>query len=202
MSILKQRCSRSLFPELSLHKEKWEGCKDCILHESAKQKVFYRGDLPCQILFIGDAPGPAEDDLGIPFVGPLAPIFNQVLERGLASHPEKLTYAITNAVLCKPPVKEGTLEANRDLTSEEIKACSGRLSQFLILANPKLVVNVGKTADKATIQAFMASDTYYKTVTISHPGFIERSEDKVREVERAVLQLSQAIHNVFQKGKK
>lgn len=201
MTIPNQRCSRSLFPRLEQHKSNWSDCHNCVLHETAKQKVFYRGDLPCQVLFIGDAPGPSEDDLGVPFIGPLAVTFNTILERALASLPEKITYAITNAVLCKPPVKDNTLESPREPDKEEIKACSGRLSQFMILASPKLVVNVGKTADKASLQAFMANDTYYRTVTINHPGFIERSEDKVREIERAVLQLTQAFVNVFKKGK-
>lgn len=200
MIINNPRCSRSLFPLLEQFKERWHGCQDCVLHETAKQKVFYRGDLPCQVLFIGDAPGPSEDDLGVPFIGTLADTFNTVLVRSFtALLPRKLSYAITNAVLCKPPVKENVLETPREPDKEEIRACAGRLSQFLSLAQPKLVVNVGKHADKASLQAFIVNDVYYRTVTIAHPGFIERSEDKVRETERAVLQLTQALNNVFRK---
>lgn len=202
MTIPNPRCSRSLFPALEQHRDSWNNCQGCILHETAKQKVFYRGDLPCDILFVGDVPGPAEDDLGVPFIGPMAPIFNTILERSLtALLPRKLKYAITNAVLCKPPIKENTVESPREPDKEELKACSSRLASFLALGSPKLVVGVGKVADKALLQAFMSNDIYYRTLSINHPGFIERSDDKQREIERAVLQLTQALQRIFGEGK-
>lgn len=200
MTINIPRCSRSKLPALERHRTLWEGCQGCILHETASQKVFYRGDIPCNVLFIGEAPGPTEDALGVPFRGELADCFNEVVERSIALSPRKISYAVTNAVLCKPPIIENTIETPRPPEKEEILACSSRLNQFLALASPQLVVNVGKVADKATLAAFVIDDVYYRTITIHHPGYMVRQTDKQLEIERAVLQLSQAYQNVF--GKK
>ena len=200
MTINSPRCSRSKLPALERHRSLWEGCQGCILHESASQKVFYRGDIPCDVLFVGTAPGPTDDALGVPIRGETADTFNEVVDRSIALSPRKLSYAITNAVLCKPPIIENTIETPRPPEKEELSACSPRLSQFLALGTPKLIVNLGKIADKATLAAFTIDDVYYRTITIYDTTYMMKSDDRRREIEKAILQLSQAYQNVF--GKK
>lgn len=39
------------------HRAKWNNCTACSLCERRRHVVLYRGDLPCDVLFIGEAPG-------------------------------------------------------------------------------------------------------------------------------------------------
>src|SRR5687768_11168283 len=82
----------------------WDGCFDCTLCESRHKIVHFRGSIPCDILFIGEAPGDSEDTIGYPFIGRAGKIFNKLLlaarERTLWKH---WTYGITNVVACRPP---------------------------------------------------------------------------------------------------
>src|SRR5688500_20033975 len=45
-------------------------CKRCPLHRGRTQVVFGTGDAAADLVFIGEAPGEAEDRQGEPFVGP------------------------------------------------------------------------------------------------------------------------------------
>ena len=49
------------------HVSRWHDCTACPLHQQRDQIVLARGTVPCDILFIGEAPGASEDVLGVPF---------------------------------------------------------------------------------------------------------------------------------------
>jgi DNA polymerase len=49
--------------------DRYRNCTACPLHETAHEKVFFRGCVPCEVLFIGEAPGNDEDLYGEPFIG-------------------------------------------------------------------------------------------------------------------------------------
>ena len=40
------------------HKEKWINCTRCELCENRKKVCLLRGKVPCDMLFVGEAPGP------------------------------------------------------------------------------------------------------------------------------------------------
>jgi len=94
------------------------------------------GDCDCDILFIGEAPGAKEDELGIPFVGRSGKLLEEsLIEIGI----ERKSVYITNIVKRRPP-------ENRDPSPEEIELYRPYLKQQLDIIKPKVVVTLGRFA--------------------------------------------------------
>ena len=86
------------------HKEKWINCYGCDLCEQRDKVVLLRGKIPCDVLFIGEAPGVSEDTLGKPFVGPAGTLLDNIIEE---SDPGELKLAWTNVIACIPKDDDG-----------------------------------------------------------------------------------------------
>ncbi|MEA1909966.1 MAG: uracil-DNA glycosylase [Patescibacteria group bacterium] len=109
---------------------------NCSLRSGCIQPVPGDGSAESDLVFIGEAPGKKEDELGKPFVGPAGKILQTLLEEiGLSR--EKVY--ITNVVKCRPP-------ANRDPSPEEITEHQEFLTKELELIKPKLVILLGRHA--------------------------------------------------------
>src|ERR1044072_3685824 len=91
------------------------GCTRCPeLARTRKQVVFGAGNADADLMFVGEAPGGKEDELGIPFVGAAGKALAQLLEEvGLA----RSDVFIANVLRCRPP-------GNRDPLPAEIENCS------------------------------------------------------------------------------
>ena len=125
------------------HKRRWENCTKCPYCERRKRVVLARGSLPCDVLFIGEAPGVSEDVVGKPFVGPAGKLLNYVIRE---SFYRGCTYALTNLVACIPKGDEGYKVQEPE--PSWIKACIPRLQDLVRIANPKTVVLVGNLAQR------------------------------------------------------
>ncbi len=94
------------------------------------------GNCDSDILFIGEAPGTKEDELGIPFVGRSGKLLEESLnEIGI----ERKNVYITNIVKRRPP-------ENRDPSFEEIEFYRPYLKKQLKIIEPKIVVTLGRFA--------------------------------------------------------
>ncbi|MBC7084910.1 MAG: uracil-DNA glycosylase [Methanomethylovorans sp.] len=114
-------------------------CKRCQLHENATNKVIMRGGKHPKVLFVGEAPGKNEDETGIPFCGRAGKILDELIDyMGLKEN----EYAIINTVKCRPP-------NNRKPTHKEILTCQPFLYAQIELLNPKIIILLGNTAEKA-----------------------------------------------------
>lgn len=133
-------------------------------------KIWFRGYLPCDILFIGEAPGPAERALRIPFVGPAGRRLNDWIAR--SSPPEKLRWAFTNTVICYP--KDERIDKFRTPTTEEVDNCFARLVEFIELADPKGLVFVGKVARSTATR--IVKQFKLPEVSIVHPAATLRGD--------------------------
>lgn len=89
------------------------------------------------VLFVGEAPGGEEDEVGRPFIGPAGQLLRQAVYQLKIDK-----WAVTNTVKCRPP-------NNRDPKKPEIVACEGRLRADVKAAKPKLIVAVGGKAAPA-----------------------------------------------------
>lgn len=119
----------------NLH-EKWKkGCK-CELRKTATQAVPGNGSADAEIVFIGEAPGKKEDELGIPFVGAAGKFLDEMLEEIKLKRED---IYITNIVKYRPP-------NNRDPLPEEKSACREWLSEELKVIKPLLVIFLGRHA--------------------------------------------------------
>lgn len=195
--------NRQLLPAYQAHKAKWQACTACPLHGSF-QKIFYRGVLPADILFIGDAPSSDDNVNGLPFTAELGLILDEIINDSIseantvlaltASPRKPLKYCLTNALLCHPEDKE-------DATRACIMACAPRLTEFIKLCRPQLIVSVGKLADTAYLHQLAHMTNIIRSVAIRAPGYIiRRKEDRDQEICRAVAALRASIFNVFKIG--
>lgn len=146
----------------------WGSCTGCPLHQHRFKIVLGRGTLPAPLLFIGEAPGPDENILGEPFVGPAGKLFDSMLEAAIkktgyasTSHksrwnrpfskndPTRLPsplYAITNIVACFP--QKSPQGDFREPAKDEAKACQQRLLEFIAICKPLVIVTLGRIAEK------------------------------------------------------
>jgi uracil-DNA glycosylase family 4 len=132
---------------------------------------------PCDLLFIGDAPGRAEDVLGKPLVGPGKQLFDALLRIAVewsdVGNAPSTFYA--NAIGCYP--------GERQPTPEELWACFPRLEAEGARARPRRVVFLGKIADGAARKLFprgvrMASMEYLlKCGGVGSPAAIKFCRD-------------------------
>lgn len=158
---------------------KWGYCVKCGIGRLADQHVFWRGTLPCDVLFIGEAPGKEEDREGFPFVGKSGKLLDQMINavqfgcyRQLSEQPTRFsndfTWAVTNVVCCRPTDKLGG--PNRPPSPREVENCLPRLDVFVrAAAAPKAIICLGRVAEKHCDGRFDIPMRY-----IYHPSFIIR----------------------------
>jgi len=190
--------ARRLLPRqrrLRQHIHDWQDCQLCPLGKTATHHVLYRGQVPCQVLFVGEAPGESEDILGEPFVGPAGDILNDLIEDTHKQTSIYFSYAITNVVCCLPYDTEN--DTLREPTQIEASACNPRLREFVSLCNPSLVVLLGKIADRdfGRRKEFFR----YQTLSIKHPAYISRQPQETYLVvyKRELLRLVQKIESLL-----
>jgi uracil-DNA glycosylase len=109
-------------------------CRQCEIAKLRTKVVPGEGAENAEILFIGEAPGFHEDQLGRPFVGPAG----QFLDKLLASIGLKRQQVyIANVVKCRPP-------NNREPLPGEIENCRKYLERQIELIHPKMIVTLGR----------------------------------------------------------
>lgn len=101
---------------------------------SATQLVMGAGNATADIVFIGEAPGKAEDEQGLPFVGASGKFLNEMLA---AADLERDDVYITNIVKYRPP-------NNRDPSVEEKREFWPYLMRQLEIINPRVVITLGR----------------------------------------------------------
>lgn len=115
------------------------GCTRCPKLVAARsQVVFGRGAAPADVLFVAEAPGPAEDAAGDPLAGRAGALLGELLaQAGIA--PEAVY--VTTAVKCLPP-------ANRAPAPGELASCRPYLLRQVELVRPVVVCPLGSFATK------------------------------------------------------
>lgn len=67
-------------------KERWKGgCGSELCGKPKNKIVLARGQVPCDVLFIGEAPGASENIVGKPFVGPAGKLLDEIIEKTIRS---------------------------------------------------------------------------------------------------------------------
>lgn len=183
----------------SLLVEEWQDCQRCELASGRQRVIMARGKLPCQVLFIGEAPGESEDVLGKPFMGPAGQLLDKIIERGLLG---EYSYCLTNLVACIPrdPEQGGKAAEPPD---EAVQSCSPRLVSIVELAQPRLIVTVGNMARDwldPKFRGHIKLPLEVPVVDIVHPAWILRQNLSQRglSVQRCVITLRQAVEEYLQ----
>ncbi len=121
-----------------IYLEEARDCVRCPLHQTRTNVVFGAGDADADLMFVGEAPGRTEDELGLPFVGQAGKLLDKLLgEIGL----ERGDVFIANTLKCRPP-------GNRDPQPSEIEACRDFLERQVELIQPKVIATLGNFSTK------------------------------------------------------
>lgn len=194
------------------HVEKWAGGCGSELCSRATRVVHYRGAIPCDVLFIGEAPGESEDVVGKPFWGPAGRELDKVVEQALGPHTlcskcgawmiqgdddlhcskdehhtmyqgREVKFGMCNLVGCMP--RDEQKMKNGQPPAEAIEACAPRLQELVNMAQPRLVVCVGTLPRDWLKPGFLnpvTLPTGCKVIDIPHPAFILRQNIAARGV--------------------
>lgn len=113
------------------------------LAEQSIQIVFGDGNPNAEIVFVGEAPGKKEDELGKPFVGASGKFLDEMLE---VNNLKRSDIYITNIVKYRPP-------NNRDPLPEEKEEFWPYLVEQINIIKPKIVATLGRHSGQAFIKS-------------------------------------------------
>ena len=124
---------------LSDLKKQIDSIQNCNLKDNSKNLVLGDGNINSPIIFIGEAPGAIEDNLGLTFQGDVGDLLNKMLLAiGIRRENIYLLYSIN----FRPP-------EDRKPTASEIKRYSVFLKKHISIIDPKIIVLMGSTAMEA-----------------------------------------------------
>ena len=124
--------------------------------EEATNLVPGEGNPDAEVVFVGEAPGAAEDESGRPFVGSAGRLLDGLLaEAGL----ERADVFITNVVKARPP-------KNRDPKADEVAHHLPWLLAQLEVVAPRVVIPLGRHAMGRFVEGV--------TITEAHGRPVER----------------------------
>jgi DNA polymerase len=133
----------------------WNFLRDLVLNDATcrshvyagKKVVFGVGNLDASIMFVGEAPGGDEEDLGEPFVGRAGQLLNKMLK---AMGLERGQVYIGNILNWRPEMgarnPDGSQTGNRPPTAQEMAYCLPFIRAQIAIIRPKVLVALGKTA--------------------------------------------------------
>ena len=189
------------------HRRNWKygcGAGAC---DRAQNVVLAKGVIPCDVLFVAEAPGASEDSIGLPLVGPTGMSLDDQIGRAAAecSVVRDWRFAYTNVVGCIPTDEDGLNAGPPD--AEAVEKCRPRLEEFVAMADPKLIVCVGTVAHRefesgpkgARYVHTVKHPIGCKVIGITHPAYMLRAPAAQRGMleRRNVVLLMDAFEAVF-----
>lgn len=137
--------------------EYWASLDDLINHmmqmdddplaDAGTNVVICRGNPQAQLMIVGEAPGPRENELGKPFVGKSGKLLDQILQ-AVNFDPETDVF-ISNSVFRMPPGEAG--KNFRKPTNEEIEYYKPYLFEIIRLVDPKIMLLTGNVATQSLL---------------------------------------------------
>lgn len=118
-------------------------CPVCArLFRRSKNMVFGAGDPDADIMFVGEAPGLEEDELGEPFSGKAGELLTKMIDAmGLGRDKVYITTVVKN----RPDMPPGSV-GNRKPTLEEVEVSRPYTCSQIEIIKPRVLVSLGATA--------------------------------------------------------
>lgn len=189
-------------PTLDSLREAAKACTACPLHLRGTQTVFGDGPADAPMMLVGEQPGDAEDQAGLPFVGPAGKLLDRAL--AAAGIDRARTY-VTNAVKHFKWTPRGKRRIHSKPSMSEIRACSPWLEKEIELVKPQVLVCLGSTAAQALLGPqfrvtkqrgeFIKSNLAPHVIATLHPSALLRlppEVDAAAEFDRFVADLKKA----------
>lgn len=171
------------------HQRNWKSCTRCPLAKIRTNTCLYRGSLPCELLFLGEAPGESEDLIGYPFVGPAGSLLDKMIERAVEKSEYLPPIGITNVVACFPNIDREI----RKPTEQEVMACRSRLEEVILLARPRLIVTLGQVAKR-----YLPMNSI-PIVNLTHPAAFLHNKEDIDSLgpKKFILSLAHHFQNLY-----
>ncbi len=129
------------YSSLEEHRKAICECQACPLGKTRTKFVYGVGNTKADLMFIGEAPGAREDELGEPFVGRAGQLLDKIVEAMSLSRDQVF---IANILKCRPP-------GNRDPQPDEMAHCFPYLKEQIRLLQPKVICALGRIAAQALL---------------------------------------------------
>jgi uracil-DNA glycosylase family 4 len=181
--------------EYAAYLDRWGAGCGSPLCDAAHSVCHARGKVPCDVLFLGEAPGASEDLLGKPFVGPAGKLLDDLIRRAVeASGKGHLRLAFTNLVGCIPLGEDGRKTAEPEMA--DVKKCAGRLRDFVAVARPQLIVTVGALPAKWLDSVLPEREA--TSMNVTHPAALLRMNEVQfgLAAQRVAVQLTKAMEKL------
>lgn len=196
-----QRAEPAFLPCVTEHVNVWAKCELCPLGRPNTfwtNHVFMRGFIPCDVLFVCEAPDFSEDVVGMPMLNDRGLLLDQIIDQSSKQaygREDGYKWCITNAICCLPSDGRG---GTRPAKQKEMDACKPRLIEFCNIAQPNLIVAVGNAGEKAVAAVIKSGQLSFKPTIeqIRHPTWIHNQTDKQLEIKRAVMCLAEALEKL------
>lgn len=185
----RQSVTNAVLPKLQEFFTRWGNCQSCVLRKRPLP-VLFRGQIPCDVMFLTNAPTGEDMALGMPMTGSVGKELDGII---FGANMSKLRYVITSAVACSLPEDRKPRNTDR----EERKACLPRLVEFVTICKPKLIVTLGKDADMASISLISSLPEMVRTLAMDHPSGFAFKEDPEFERQNCIVNLREALLRVF-----
>lgn len=198
-----------------LHVDRWDrGCGSWYC-DRAKHICLFKGDIPCEVAFIGEAPGESEDachmmttpnggKLGKPFVGPAGKLLDRIVTNATRGFPP-IRKGFSNLVGCVPRDVKDIYRKAHEPDEEEIKICAPRLQELIKLLDGdqhslRLIVHVGKMSEEWMEPGLRDTVQIHRSIPrcqIIHPAAILRADFIKQSMleQRATIDLREAIES-------
>lgn len=167
------KCSRSLHRSLILHMDHWNSCSACDLHQGRSQVLYYVGEIPCKVLYVGTGPDMIANITNSPHC-----------DSTMAACWPSVSWAATYLLGCGPVSDETA-------TPEEKMACQPKFLEFLTLASPRFLVGIGKAAETFMVMNIKTISTIlgHRPIVSSIPSPVWMSKQKDKDLVTAKAKL-------------
>lgn len=170
-------------------------CNLCELSKCRTNVVFGEGNIHANIMFISEAPGSSEDELGRFYVGKAGQLLVKMIENVLNIGVNDVY--ITNIVKCKP-------SSNKIPIPSEINTCKPYLEKQIELIKPKLIVILGDLtyasftsdiSDFSQIRGKLIKFNGLDVISTFHPSFLLRNPSAKKEAYHDMLKIKSIMES-------
>ncbi len=126
----------------SLETEHERSCPHCTVATGHTRLVFGEGSAVATLMFVGEAPGETEDQLGRPFVGRAGQKLDEIIS---AMKLRREEVYIANVLKSRPP-------ENRTPLQREVEGCGPFLKRQIAIIRPRVIVTLGGPATKLLLE--------------------------------------------------
>lgn len=158
------------------------GCQRCSHLVATRTNVVFGGGNPeAKLMFVGEAPGPEDDQEGLPFVGASGQLLTKMIQ---AMGLQREDVYIANVMKCRPDMPPGSV-GNRKPTATEMKSCLPYLQAQIEIIQPKILVALGATAmegllsNKTPMSKLRGTFLSYQGIPVMptyHPTYLLRNQ--------------------------